>query len=81
MDRNEPCSSADADLLGQLAMAFRGTRDENERRHIASDYSDAVVRLINSGSWEEAPVLEDMLPDEWMPEKFFEFWLSEQTVP
>jgi hypothetical protein len=34
--------------LGILAMRFRCTKDEAERRRIATDYSRAVTRLINS---------------------------------
>lgn len=60
--------------LGALAMRFRGTRDEVARREIAQDYERAVMQLINGGKWREIPALEDQLPDEWMPEAFFEYW-------
>ena len=71
----------DATLLGHLAMEYRGNRDENNRRRVAAEYADAVARLIASGSWEEAPSLEDMLPDEWMPKAFYDYWLAEPTAP
>jgi hypothetical protein len=61
-------------LLGILAMRFRGTRDGAERRLIAQEYADVVARLVKSRKWREIPALEDQLPDDWMPEQFFEFW-------
>ena len=60
--------------LGFLAMRFRSTRDESERDKVASDYKRVVDELIASGTWEEMPSLEDMLPDERIPETFFNFW-------
>jgi hypothetical protein len=60
--------------LGILAMQFRGTRDEAERTSIAKAYSEAVAQLIASKKWWWLPPLEDQLPDEWMPERFFEYW-------
>jgi hypothetical protein len=57
-----------------LAREFRGTRDERERASIASKYAQAVVQLISSKKWRRIPTLEDQLPDEWMPEEFFEYW-------
>jgi hypothetical protein len=64
----------DEDLLAILAMRFRRTTDCGERRHIAREYSDAVDRLIQRGTWEEAPPPEDQLPNPEMPSAFFEFW-------
>jgi hypothetical protein len=64
----------DEDLLGILAMKFRRMTDRAERRHIAQEYADAVDRLIQSGTWEEAPPPEDQLPNAEMPSAFFEFW-------
>lgn len=61
--------------LGELAMRFRGTKDESERDQLASDYKNVVVRLIGGGEWKEMPAFEDMLPDEWMPDAFFKHWL------
>ena len=55
-------------------MQFRGTRDEAERRAIAQAYSQAVDELIAGKRWRLIPPLEDQLPDEWMPETFFEHW-------
>jgi hypothetical protein len=63
-----------AKQLGILAMQFRGTRDEAERTCIAQAYSQAVAELIASNKWRSIPPLEDQLPDEWMPEAFFEYW-------
>jgi hypothetical protein len=60
--------------LGLLAMRFRGTRDEAERDQVAADYEQVVAKLIASGKWDQMPVFEDMLPDEWMPNAFFKFW-------
>jgi len=71
----------DAQRLGVLAMRFRGTRRDAGRQDIARDYSQTVQRLIESGSWNEMPALEDQLPDEWMPEAFFEYWSRERSVP
>ncbi len=60
--------------LGILAMEFRGTRDEAERTTIAQAYSQAVTELIDSNNWKRIPLLEEQLPDEWMPEVFFTYW-------
>jgi hypothetical protein len=57
-----------------LAREFRGTRDEQQRTSIAKEYAQAVGRLINSKKWRRIPPLEDQLPDEWMPDAFFEYW-------
>jgi hypothetical protein len=65
----------DEERLGGLAMQFRGTRVDEERRRIAQDYSQTVGRLIRSGHWHEMPAPEDQLPDAWMPSEFFEYWL------
>ncbi len=67
--------------LGRLAMKFRGTRIDADRREIARDYAEAVDRLIASGSWSEMPAFEDQLPDDWMPEAFFGYWMQRETVP
>jgi len=56
------------------AMRFRGTRDDSEGDKVAAQYEHVVHDLITSGKWEEMPSLEDMLPDERMPEAFFKFW-------
>jgi hypothetical protein len=69
--------SWDENDLGALAMRFRGTRNEDERRSIADEYARTVDRLIASGQWEEAPSFEDQLPDEWMPKAFEDFWYGE----
>ncbi|MDA0833269.1 MAG: hypothetical protein O2955_21265 [Planctomycetota bacterium] len=66
------------EYLGQLAMQFRGTRDQAIRRDIADDYSQTVGKLIKRGTWNEMPSLEDQLPQQWMPKHFFEYW-SGQT--
>jgi hypothetical protein len=70
-----PPTLTNEDRLGYLAMQFRGTRNEAERRAIACDYADTVQRLIESGHWHESPAPEEQLPDDWMPKAFFEYWL------
>ena len=69
------CVAQDAERLGLLAMRFRGTRDDAVRRKITVEYAEAVERLIKSGCWQEMPAFEDQLPDDWMPQAFFDFWL------
>ena len=76
-----PNVAQDAERLGGLAIKFRGTRRDAERQDIARDYSQTVGRLIDSGSWHEMPAPEDQLPDDWMPEAFFEYWSRRQAVP
>jgi hypothetical protein len=63
-----PSTAQDGERPGGLAMKFRGTRREEERRDIARDYSQTVERLIDSGSWHEMPASEDQLPDEMADE-------------
>lgn len=69
-----PRMSEDEEHLGVLAMRFRGTRREAERRAIVMDYSETVRRLIDGGNWREMPAPEDQLPDDYMPKRFFEYW-------
>lgn len=64
----------DMQRLGELAMSFRGTRNDDERRAIANDYGQTVERLIQSGNWQEVPSFEDQLPDHWMPQTFYDYW-------
>jgi hypothetical protein len=71
----------DEEHLGELAMKFRGTRHEAERRAIAADYSQTVERLIRSGTWREMPAPEDQLPDDWMPTAFFDYWSDRPRTP
>ena len=66
--------------LGALAMRFRGTRDETARRAIATEYTQEVQRLIETGNWSEAPAFEDMLPDEWMPRAFYAYWCPDAAL-
>jgi hypothetical protein len=80
MKRTPLAVSRDIERLGVLAMQFRGTRDESERRGIAADYSQVVDRLIKSGRWHEIPGPDDQLPDDWMPRAFFDHWLR-RAVP
>ena len=75
MNSIPPSVAQDEERLGGLAMRFRGTRVEAERRDIAEDYSQTVERLIHSGRWHEVPPPEDQLPDDWMPKAFFDYWL------
>ena len=67
--------------LGILAMRFRGTRDEAERVSIAEEYAQAVDQLIASKKWRLIPPLEDQLPDEWMPARFFAHWSLSPPPP
>jgi hypothetical protein len=81
MDPITTAVSRDTETLGQLAMQFRGTQSEAERHRIARDYAQAVDRLIASGRWNEMPAFEDQLPDDWMPDTFFDYWTEGQRVP
>lgn len=65
----------DLELLGILAMQFRVTTIDDDRREIAADYALTVDRLILSGDWLVMPPLEHLLPDAWMPTAFTEYWL------
>jgi hypothetical protein len=67
--------------LGALAMKFRGTRDAAERQVIAAECASTVNQLIKSGHWSEMPPPEDQLPDDWMPEEFFQFWSRGPGMP
>jgi hypothetical protein len=69
------------DHLGSLAMRFRRTRDDGERRVIADEYAQVVDRLIRTGRWEEPPSPEDQLPDEFMPPAFMAYWYDEPADP
>jgi hypothetical protein len=54
-------------------MRFRSS-DEEDREQVIAEYADTVRSLINSGKWNEVPGPEDQLPDDLMPEAFFEYW-------
>jgi hypothetical protein len=73
-NRSSSHVSSDEERLGELAMKFRGTKRDAERRAIALDYSKTVQRLIDSRSWREMPSPEDELPDAWLPDAFFTYW-------
>ena len=60
--------------LGILAMKFRSTKDEYIRNLIAEKYAIVTKKLIKTKKWFESPPPEDMLPDEFMPKEFFDFW-------
>ena len=47
---------------------------------IAESYAEAVMQLINSEKWKRIPIIDDQLPDEWMPEQFFTFWSLQPPV-
>jgi predicted transcriptional regulator len=79
MTSDPPPRSDAARQLGVLAMQFRRTRDEAARRAIAAEYAREVQRLIETGSWTQAPAFEDQLPDEWMPEAFFAYWCPDSA--
>ena len=76
MNPLSPVPSSDEERLGYLAMRFRGTRDDVERRAIAREYEYAVDRLIHGGNWVEIPAPEDQLPEDWMPESFDRYWFG-----
>ena len=80
MNSIPPIKSQDEEHLGGLAMKFRGTRRDEERREIVKDYSETVHRLISGGRWREVPPPEDQLPDDLMPPEFFEYW-RQQAIP
>ena len=63
------------DELGALAMRFRSASSAQDRRTISENYARIVERLIQCGSWDEMPASEDQLPDDYMPESFFKYWL------
>jgi hypothetical protein len=69
----------DEERLGGLAMKFRGSQGDTDRQAIAAEYSQAVHRLIRSGTWNEMPAPEDQLPDSWMPREFSEYWFPRST--
>lgn len=69
-----PHPAGDERLLGELAMRFRRAADDAERKDVAGEYEHAVDRLIGQGGWNETPAPEDQLPEEWMPDSFFEYW-------
>jgi hypothetical protein len=66
--------------LGELAMEFRGTRVETERKRIAREYEKTVNNLIRSNVWDDVPPPEDQLPRAWMPEQFFEYWSRRYSI-
>jgi len=73
-----PGMSQDELRLSQLASQFRRNRQEAARQAIAREYAETVYRLIQSGTWQEAPAAEDQLPDDWMPKAFFAYWFGEK---
>ena len=77
MSRSFPDPWWDNERLGQLARQFRGTRDQVERQAIAKEYAAEVDRLIRRGAWDEVPAFEDELPDDWMPQAYFDYWSVE----
>lgn len=76
MSTRAPDPARDEQRLGQLAMGFRGARDEATRAGIAAEYALTVERLVRSGQWVEMPPPEDQLPDAHMPRQFFAYWSS-----
>lgn len=76
-----PNAAQDEERLGNLAMRFRSTRRDAERKSIAADYAQTVERLIDSGTWHEMPPPEDQLPDDCMPSTFFEYWMRQHPNP
>jgi hypothetical protein len=63
------------DLLGQLVMRFRSTRDEEQRKLIAEEYRSLCER---HAPFAEYPAFEDMLPDEYMPN--FDQYMEKEFV-
>lgn len=72
----EATAMTDEQLLGFLAGRFRGVgcqKDAKERRkEIVEQYLIAFQRVKENGG--EFPGPEDTLPDEYMPEKWWEGW-------
>lgn len=78
----------DIELLGYIAMSFRGACKNHRDKKIIlcgeainsyeEDYAKAVNRLIKSGQWDEAPSPEDQLPNDMMPKAFFDYWNLEK---
>ena len=70
---NDPMFLAEQ-KLGRLALEFRRSRDTETRQSIVDQYEKAVKDLISTGTWDRVPPPEDQLPDEVMPQTFFEYW-------
>jgi len=71
----------DVELLGKLASHWRDKHRVLCGEAISSikyDYEQAVKRLINSGKWFDMPPFEDQLPDDMMPQIFFDYWSVER---
>ncbi len=68
--------------LGRLAGLFRGNHgsegDAEVRDGIVAAYAKEVDRLIATGKWDYAPNFDEMLPDEYMPASFNEYWRSDK---
>ncbi len=60
---------ADYNECGRLAREFRGNKDKLARKQIAQEYGKAFRKEFDPNDW---PAFEDMLPDEYMPNEFFE---------
>ena len=60
--------------LSCLAMQFRSTRNPEEQLQLAREYERTVTSLIETRIWRNVPPPEDQLPDDWMPQQFFEYW-------
>jgi len=69
-------SGQDEMRFAQLVSQFHHARSDEERRLIANEYACLVFQLIESGSWDQAPSWENWLPDEWMPQAFFDYWMN-----
>ena len=64
--------------LGRLAMKFRGCLHQpdckEQRKVIAQKYAEIIDELIESNVWDEIPAPEDMLTNEYMPERFWKYF-------
>jgi hypothetical protein len=49
-----------------------------ERKRIVEEYRVEVERLIATGLWDYAPNFDEMLPHEYMPACFDEYWLGKK---
>jgi len=59
-------------LLGRLAGAWRGERDNPQKRlEIIEEYKRTLLYLYSLG-WDKELHPEALLPDEYMPEEFYE---------
>lgn len=64
--------------LFRLACKFRSHKDKKDRDQIAEEYAKEVDRLIASNLWDYAPSFDEMLPSDYMPKSFDEYWNNQK---